>query len=117
MKTAHEFKTLARENLKGNWGVAILTSLTALALPALLNLIPAIGSIASLVITGQIAVGEIIFYSRLNKKMNVDIKDLFDGFSSNFISNFCTYLLMGLYLILWSLLFFIPGIIKSFSTQ
>lgn len=115
MKTAKEFRALARENLKGHWGAAILASLIATAVPALLNLIPTIGSIASLMITGQLIVGEIIFYSKLNKKNNPAVKDLFEDFTPNFLNNLCTYLLMTLYLILWSFLFIVPAIIKAYS--
>lgn len=115
MKTASEFRALARDNLKGNWGKAILVSLIAMIVPSLLNLIPGIGSIVSLVLTGQIVVGELIFYRKLNSKANPEVKDILDDFAENFISNFCTYLLMVLYLMLWAFLFIIPAIVKAFS--
>lgn len=43
-----------------------------------------------------------------------DIKQIFEGFN-NFANCLIAYLLMALYVILWSLLFIIPGIIAAIS--
>ena len=41
--------------------------------------------------------------------------DLFSGFKENFGENFLLGIVKGIFLVLWTLLFIIPGIVKSFS--
>lgn len=49
------------------------------------------------------------------KEYNVDISDLFKGFSENFTQSIVLGFLQSLFIALWSMLFVIPGIIKSYS--
>ena len=70
--------------------------------------------IVTIVISGAGKLGYATFNLKLVDHKNASLSDLFsqfhrlwDGFSMNF--------LMGLYTILWSLLFIIPGFIKEFS--
>ena len=50
---------------------------------------------------------------RGNKK--IEIEGMFVGFKECFTESFLLALLTGIFTFLWSLLFFIPGIIKSYS--
>ena len=43
------------------------------------------------------------------------MEDLFNGFTSNFTNSLVLYLLESLFTMLWSLLFIIPGIVKSYA--
>ena len=48
-------------------------------------------------------------------KNNIDIADLFKGFTEDFTNTLLLGLLQTLFTVLWSLLFIIPGIIKAYS--
>ena len=115
MKKSAEFRNVARENLKGNWGTAIVVCLIVIAITAILGIIPVVGSIAMLLLTGQLIVGEFNYFIKLNNKQEAKISSMFTGFGENLINNFLTYLLQTIYTILWTLLFIVPGIIKSYS--
>lgn len=49
------------------------------------------------------------------KNKSAELSDLFCGFTENFTQSFILGLLSGLFIALWSLLFVIPGIVKSYS--
>ena len=51
---------------------------------------------------------------KLYRQENVSLNDSFGGFS-NFSNNMVAGILVPIFTFLWSLLFFIPGIVKSFS--
>mgnify|MGYP001127432324 CR=1 FL=1 len=51
---------------------------------------------------------------KLYRQENVSLNDRFGGFS-NFSNNMVAGILVPIFTFLWSLLFFIPGIVKSFS--
>ena len=63
-----------------------------------------------------VAVIEQVYTSNLNLVDNKDavFSDLFSQFD-RLGAGFCMNFLTGLYIVLWTLLFIIPGIIKSFS--
>ena len=72
--------------------------------------------IAAIVITGPMLYGVnriCVNVVRGNKK--IQIEDMFVGFKECFTESFLLTLLTGLFTLLWSLLFIIPGIIKSYS--
>lgn len=72
--------------------------------------------IASLVISGPILYGvNRICVGIVKGKKNVEIEEMFVGFKECFTQSFLLSLLTGLFTFLWSLLFVVPGIIKSYS--
>ncbi len=123
MKTITEYKDMALASLEGNWGKAAIASLIVFILTNCLG-----GSTSffmdptpSMAMQGVIALallpifwGYVVFFLRLIRKEPTDYVTLFDGFSQ-YVRIFVGELLKGIYLILWSLLFFIPGIIKTYS--
>lgn len=115
MKSSFEYRNYARENLKGNWGSAILVCLIVMLISGLLSFIPIVGSVISIMLSGQLIVAEFVYFIKLHQKTNPKVGIIFDNFSTNWLNNFITYLVHGIYIILWTLLFIIPGIIKSFS--
>ncbi len=74
-------------------------------------------SIAVLVlVTGPIAYGVAkISLSLVRGKDKVNLEDLFSGYKENFTASMLLGLLKTIFLFLWTLLFIIPGIIKSYS--
>ena len=68
--------------------------------------------IVTIVIGGAGKLGYAIFNLKLVDNKDVDFKDLFSQFH-RLGDGFCMNFLVGLYTVLWTLLFIIPGIIKG----
>lgn len=97
----------ARESLDGKWGIAILGFL-------LYNIILSFASYISLIIAGPFALGISLFALNLSRGKEVKIEQIFKGFN-HFLNCLLAYLLMVVYVLLWSLLLIVPGIIKALS--
>ena len=105
---------MARESLKGKWGLAIGTSVVYLLIILALQMIPFVGWIASLVISGPMALGFAAFWLSLSRNQETKLELLFGGFN-RFGTAFVAYLLMTIFTLLWMLLLIIPGIIAAYS--
>ena len=110
MLRARDFRTQARTALSGNWGVAILTWLIAGII------VGAAGStvIGSILLVGPMTVGLAGVFLLLIRRKKAEIVNVFDGFK-NFVNALLGGLLYTIFLSLWTMLFIIPGIIKSYS--
>lgn len=116
MLRARDFRKAAWEKLSGKRGVtALITLLSALIYGACssLNAIK-IGSVALLIIGGPLALGLAEVALNVVRRNDVKVEQTFSGFKS-FGKAFCLYVINGVFVFLWSLLFIIPGIIKSLS--
>ncbi len=113
-----ELKSRAKEQIKGKIGVLfVITLIIALisgAAGAVLSFIPMGSLVASIIITPAFALSLVRVYLNLFGGKAPEVKDAFTGFD-DFWSAFKVNFLVGLFTFLWSLLFVIPGIIKSFS--
>ena len=78
-----------------------------------IQFIPILGSIIGLLISGAISIGLAIFALSLSRDENAQIAQIFDGFPK-FLVGLGTYILICIFIILWSLLLIIPGIIAGF---
>ena len=110
--TRKEMKTLAKQKLKGNWGIALGSVLIAGVITGVAS--SAFG-IVELIVAGPVAFGLCCVFLNIFRKGKADIEDLFEGFTKNFFNNFITGLLVSVFTFLWSLLFIIPGIIKTYA--
>lgn len=106
-----ELKTAAKTGLKGNWGVAILAVIVSGLIMCAASMVFGIGQ---LIITGPVTVGLCVVFSSIARGEKTEFVSLFNGFK-NFVNTFLTGLLHTLFIALWSLLFCIPGIVKSYS--
>ncbi len=104
----------ARESLSGKWGLAIGAGVVYCLIVGVLGGIPKVGGLISLIITGPMMLGAAIFSLSLSRKKDAEISQLFDGFK-RFSKSFVAYLLMVLFVFLWTLLLIVPGIIAAFS--
>lgn len=104
----------ARASLDLKWGIAIITFLIYNIIVGSLSVIPILGSIGALILAGPFSYGLATFSMAIARNQKEDIKQIFEGFN-NFANCLIAYLLMALYVILWSLLFIIPGIIAAIS--
>lgn len=111
---ARDFRAKAWAACKGNWGVAILSIIIVGIIGGICGVIPAVGSLITLVITGPLTLGLTIVFSNLIKGEKAEIANVFDGFK-NFVNSFLLYILNGIFTALWSLLFVIPGIVMSYA--
>lgn len=114
-----ELKQMAKQQIKGKIGTLFVITLVMALLSgigsALLSLIPVVGTIAaSVFISAPLALGMVMVYLKVSAGMDISVSDLFDGYG-DFWNAFATQFMVGLFTFLWSLLFYIPGIIKGIS--
>ena len=116
MLKAKDFRLQAWGKLKGNWGTAIAVTIIYSVITGILAALAYfyIGAIAELLVAGPLSLGLVIFYLNVTRKSEAEIGNMFAGFK-NFIKALLAWLLVGIFTFLWSLLFIIPGIIKSYS--
>jgi uncharacterized membrane protein len=107
-------RKMALESLNGKWGLAIGGYVVFIAISMAVSFVPVAGSIASLIITGPLVLGIAIFSLAISRNQEAKVHQVFDGFN-HFGKALATYLLMLLFIILWSLLLIIPGIIAGLS--
>lgn len=111
---------MARESLQGKWGLAIGTFLLYSIITGFIASIGTIGSnevsvsIASLIIGGPFALGAATFSLAISRGKEARLEQIFHGFN-RFATALAAYLLMVIYVILWTLLLIIPGIIAALS--
>ena len=105
-----ELKNRAKQALNGNWGSAIIAFLLYAVIVSFLST-TGVGSF----VTGLITVGYISFFTNLLRGNKPTIEGSLAAITENVGTKFVATLLVMLYTFLWSLLFIIPGIIKSYS--
>ena len=104
----------AREALKGKWALAIGTFIVNMLLAGSWGSIERSASLISLVLAGPLSLGAAIFSISLARGKEAMLEQLFQGFK-RFGTALGAYLLMMLYVLLWTLLFIIPGVIAALS--
>lgn len=109
-----ELKSLAKQQIKGNIGTLFLVTLVIYLVSYALNLIPVAGSIASLLLAPALGLGVVSIYLGLAQGKKPTVGDLFSKFDQ-FWPAFKVDFLVGLFTLLWTLLFYIPGIVKGLS--
>ncbi len=118
MKTRAELKAMAKEQIRGNIGVlfviTLIIGLISGAAGAVLAFIPGGSLIATIIITPAFTISLLRVYQNLVLAQKPKVGDAFSGFD-DFWTAFKALLLVGIFTFLWSLLFVIPGIIKTFS--
>jgi uncharacterized membrane protein len=115
MKTENaELMKQAREALSGKWGLAIGTFVVYILIAGITQAVPVAGPIASLIISGPLALGIVYFSMDISRNQEAKLEQIFSGFN-DFARALTTYLLMALFIILWMLLLIVPGIIAAIS--
>lgn len=97
----------AREALTNKWGLAILTYL-------IVGIIPSIGGPVGFIIAAPMSLGSAIFTLNLSRGKKVEFEQIFDGFKK-FEKALVAYLLIIVFIFLWSLLLIIPGIVAAIA--
>ncbi len=108
-------KTLAKQQIKGKIGILFVITLIVFGLSFIAGMIPFVGGIINtFFLTPALSLGIILVYLKVADEKQITVSDIFEGFY-DFWSAFKVTFLVGLFTLLWSLLFIIPGIIKSYS--
>ena len=113
-----ELRARARAKLGGNifasnWLMALVAGLIV----SLIMSAVSFTGIGELILIGPLSFGlTLIFLSLARGKESVDFGDLFNGFTDGgFVRLLLLGLLQNIFIFLWSLLFIIPGIVKTYS--
>ena len=116
MKRAKELRAAAWEKKKGRWGMLALVffiySLIMAACAALYYVV--VGAVAVLLLSGPLMLGFTMVCLAVSRRQGASLSKLFEGFS-RFGDSLVLFLLMDIFIFLWSLLLIIPGIIKMYS--
>lgn len=113
--TRAEMKKAAKEQIKGNIGKLFVVSLIVAVITIVCCFIPVIGSLAStFVLAPAFGISLCMIYLKLIKKEEVTVGNVFDGFNVTGKAAWLS-ILISFFTTLWSMLFVIPGIIKSYS--
>ena len=118
--TRKEIKARAREALGGrifgaNWLFAVIVMLIFAAINFIFS-----GGIIRVII--YIIIGgpfiyavHKLFLKQAYDGFKMDLGDIFSGFREDFTGNIALFIMMNIFLILWSILLVIPGIVKFYS--
>lgn len=117
-KNAKFFREAAWSQLTGKWQPAVIFSLVYVAIVLVINYVGTKNdyiSFLSMLLLFPLQYGAAVAFLGF-KRTGVDVKigDMFVGFN-DYGRVFVTILLQTLYIVLWSLLLVVPGIIKAIS--
>jgi uncharacterized membrane protein len=104
-----DLKIQAKAMLKGKVGI---TFLALLVFGILSGVAGSIFGVGLLILGGPLSLGITIFFLSFVRKEEVKIGDIFKGFN-NFVPALVAYILQGIFIVLWSLLLIVPGIIAG----
>lgn len=113
--TRAEMKKLAKEQIRGNIGKLFVVMLIVGLLVGVCSFIPLIGSLAgTLILAPAFGISLCMIYLKLIKKEQISVGNAFDGFNLTGKAAWLN-ILVTFFTFLWSCLFIIPGIVKSYS--
>jgi uncharacterized membrane protein len=106
MLANYELRAMAREQLKGKWGNPAIVTLIYMVIIILVSVVPYVGGIISFVLSGPFLLGLVTYFINLKRENNPKIENIFSGFN-----NFGSALIMVIFILLWTLLLIVPGVI------
>ncbi len=105
---AKDMRNNAWNKLKGKYWMLFLGSL-------LVNLVLGAANMLSLVLIGPATVGLNFYYINANRGKEPQLEDIIDPFKDRFVETMIAGLLKNVFIFLWTLLFIIPGLVKTYS--
>ncbi|MEA2096596.1 MAG: DUF975 family protein [Candidatus Cloacimonadota bacterium] len=117
MNNNSTIRGFARESLSGNWLNAVLAYLIIIGIISVVSTL----QVVTWIILGSLTYGLYLYYIVLIREKVGDFNLLFKAFSFSeknlglFGKTLGLYLLMSLYIFLWTLLLIVPGIIVAYS--
>ena len=108
---AKDYRKQAWQALSGQWGTMAVICLLYAVLTAVLSYT----AFGALLFGGVLMIGLSSATLSLLRVKHANVEYLFDGFKLNLTNALLASVLYNIFLLLWTLLFFIPGIVKSYS--
>ena len=108
---AKDYRQQAWDRLRGNWGATILATLLYVLIIGALSYT----GVGTLILGGPLLVGLVAVFLQLTRTGTTKIEYLFNGITTGFVNKMLGNILVTLYTLLWTMLFYIPGIIKAHS--
>ncbi len=116
MKNSAYYRSVARDLMDKRWKIFGVIMLLFTLINLALSAIPYIGTFATFLVSGAFSLSASLIALAYIKGQDVAIENMFDGFK-NYTNATILALHQGIVIFLWTLLFIIPGIIKSYSYQ
>lgn len=108
---ARDYRHAAWNKLSGNWSTVVVAYLIYSLLLGVLSYT----GIGSLLLSGVLAIGMCVITLQISRLGKSGIESIFDGFRKGLGNNIVAGILVQIFTFLWTLLFIIPGIVKSYS--
>ena len=108
---AKDYRQRAWQSLNGHWGPMAIICLVYI----LLSFVLSYTYIGSLLLSGVLMIGLASASLSVLRAGDARVEYLFDGFKGNLTNALVASVLYNLFIFLWSLLFVIPGIVKTYS--
>lgn len=123
MPSAREIRARAREALGfrifgSGWMYGVLACGLVSIISSLIGNIPFVGMIITLIVTGPLTMGLANYFRHVGERTlesHASMEPLFEPLKNDLGDSIVLGLLNFVFVFLWSLLLFIPGIIKSYS--
>ncbi len=116
MLSNNELRNNARETLgNGIFNSVWVSSAVACFLFSIILSVSSFFPLGAVIVSGPLFYGYARYFYNLTRRNHCEIGDLFSGFNECFLESFLLYLIQGIYTFLWTLLFIVPGIIKSYA--
>ncbi|MFA5471900.1 MAG: DUF975 family protein [Acholeplasmataceae bacterium] len=109
-----ELKNMAKEQIRGKIGSLFLCGLIYFLIVGATGAIPIIGPILSSIASPAFALSFTMIFLLVTEDIKPEIGDIFKGFD-NFGKALWLNIITAVFVLLWSLLFIIPGIVKSIA--
>ena len=112
MKSSRELRHQAWNQLKTSYWMVFVVTLIVFMLPTASSI-----AVIGFIIAGPLLVGQSIYLMDMIE-INPDgkkIELIIEGFKKSFVNSLVAMLLVGIFTFLWTLLFIIPGIVKSLA--
>jgi uncharacterized membrane protein len=114
MKDNIELQRQAREDLKDKWPLVVGAAALYMLFAGLGHVAWPPGGIVSFILTGPMTLGLSIFFLTIVRGGRPELSVVFKGFN-RFGTAFIAHLFMVVFIILWSLLLVVPGIMAALS--
>ncbi|MDE5990385.1 MAG: DUF975 family protein [Clostridia bacterium] len=116
MYRAKDYRQKAWSSLRDKWGVIVVTQLIYTVIMAALGALSRyyIGALAVLLLEGPLELGANKISLNVVRDEKVEVSTLFDGFK-DYTRSLILFITNNIFIFLWSLLLFIPGVIKAYS--
>ena len=118
MKTFNELKASAKTQIKGKIGILFamffIMIVIMIGVSSASAFVPVLGSIANQLVSAAFTLGGTFVFLKIAKGETVSVGNIFYGFEDLWTAIKAQFF-MNLFILLWSLLLIIPGIIKAYS--